>query len=55
MKRFSHSARRWQKSAHFGIENRRRVLKGFTLWVVGITLLVCNWVWLQVFVLAYMK
>eukprot|EP01043_Picozoa_sp_COSAG02_P117633 COSAG02_NODE_54165_length_297_cov_1.297980_1_plen_44_part_01 len=44
MKRMSISARRWQKSAHFGINNRKRVLKGFTLWVVGITLLVANWV-----------
>ena len=50
-----HASRKWRDRAHLGASNRKHVLKGFVFWVVGISLLVLNWVWLQIFVLGYMK
>lgn len=46
---------RWKHQSRFSGMARAATVTGFVWWCVGIGLLVVNWVWLQVFVLAYMK
>ena len=48
-------AHRWRANAHYGETARAATVRGFVLWSFGIALLVVNWVWLQAFVLIYMK
>ena len=48
-------ASRWRAHSHFGEKARKATLRGFLFWCLGIALIVANWVWLQIFVLLYMK
>ena len=48
-------ANRWKHDSRFSRKARVATVKGFCWWCVGLGLLILNWVWLQVFVLGYMK
>ena len=48
-------AHRWKRQSHFGSKARAATVRGFLWWCLGFALLVANWIWLQVFVLVYMK
>ena len=46
---------RWRNRAHLGASGSRATKMSFGWWFIGLSLLIINWVWLQIFVFQYAK